>query len=46
LLEIVLNKRYEYIARMDADDICVLDRFEKQLNFMIENINVDIRGLY
>ena len=27
----------EYIARMDGDDICALDRFEKELAFLLEH---------
>ena len=30
----------KYIARMDADDICLPDRFEKQFKFMEENKDV------
>ena len=30
----------KYIARMDADDICLADRFEKQYKFMEENEDV------
>lgn len=30
----------KYIARMDADDICLPDRFEKQYKFMEENQDV------
>lgn len=33
----------EFIARMDADDICILSRFEEQLNFMEIN-NLDLCG--
>lgn len=33
----------EFIARMDADDISLPQRFEKQLNFL-ENNNIDICG--
>ena len=31
----------EYIARMDSDDICILNRFEEQINFMKKN-NLDL----
>ena len=32
----------KYIARMDADDICLPERFEKQYKFMEENSDVDM----
>ena len=38
----VLQSRGRYIARMDADDICLSDRLEKQYNFMEENPDVAI----
>ena len=31
----VLACSYEYIARMDTDDICKVNRFEKQINCLI-----------
>ena len=34
----------EYIARMDADDISVLDRLEKQINFLKQNPNIALLG--
>lgn len=34
----------ELIAMMDADDICTVDRFEKQVNFMDDNSDLDISG--
>lgn len=34
----------DFIARMDADDIAILDRIEKQINYLIENPEVDIVG--
>ena len=34
----------ELIARMDADDISLPNRFESQVNFLIENKSVDILG--
>ncbi|WP_233554873.1 glycosyltransferase [Atopobacter sp. AH10] len=36
--------KYEYIARMDTDDIARPDRFEKQLNYLSEHKEVDILG--
>ena len=46
-LAATLNKgikiaKSNYIARMDADDICSLDRLMKQFEFMENNIKVDI----
>ena len=35
--------KYSLIARMDADDICFPDRFEKQINFLIKE-NLDLVG--
>jgi len=36
----VKSAKYDLIARMDADDICFPDRFEKQINFLIkENLH-------
>lgn len=32
----------EYIARMDGDDECVSERFEKQINFLVSNPGYDI----
>jgi glycosyltransferase involved in cell wall biosynthesis len=34
----------EFIARMDADDLCVPERFELQLNFLRGNSNVRLIG--
>ncbi|SMM98926.1 Glycosyltransferase [uncultured Candidatus Thioglobus sp.] len=34
----------EYIARMDADDISIPKRFEKQMSFMQKNPKVDVCG--
>ncbi len=44
-----LNKGIEiskgkYIARMDADDLCVAERFEKQVDFLEKNLAVGICG--
>lgn len=39
-----LLPQYEYIARMDADDWCFQQRFEKQLLFMNDNPKVILCG--
>ena len=44
-----LNRGYrvssgEFIARMDADDIAVPERFEKQKNFLVEHPEIDLIG--
>lgn len=44
LLNIVKPKDYEFIARMDADDISVLNRFEKQISYLELNSIVDMVG--
>ena len=43
LLNIVQQEDYNYIARMDADDISHADRFKKQLEFIKKN-GLDILG--
>lgn len=36
--------RGEYIARMDSDDISVIDRLEKQIYFLLNNPDIDLVG--
>lgn len=36
--------KYEWVARFDADDLCCIDRFEKQIAFSKNNPAVDIFG--
>lgn len=36
--------KYELVALMDADDICISDRFEKQLNIFRQHKNLSIVG--
>lgn len=44
LLAVVLPQGYDYIARMDADDVSTLDRFEKQVYYLQKNLDVDCLG--
>lgn len=37
---------YEYIARMDTDDISTLNRFSSQIEFLNKNREVDVVGTY
>lgn len=34
----------EYVARMDSDDICYKDRFEKQIKYLMDNPHILILG--
>lgn len=38
------NCTHEIVARMDADDIAMPDRFEKQIEFLVSNFEYDIIG--
>lgn len=44
LLDICFKEGYEYIARMDADDISMTDRFEKQMAFLENHPEIDVVG--
>lgn len=46
LNEMLNLARGAYIVRMDADDISMSKRIEKQLSFMVDNPSVDICGSY
>jgi len=47
LLEIVLrNPEYKLIARMDADDISISLRFDRQRNYLNENRDISIAGCW
>lgn len=48
-LAVALNKGLEritadFIARMDSDDVCKPDRFQKQIEFLLKNQDVDVIG--
>ena len=38
------EKKYEYIVRMDADDISLPQRLEKQIEYLKKNTDVDVLG--
>jgi len=40
----ILLSKGDYIARMDADDICLPTRFERQISFMQKNMSIDVLG--
>jgi glycosyltransferase involved in cell wall biosynthesis len=42
----LLNCSHDYVARMDSDDICVEQRFEKQAHAFISDSKLDIIGSY
>lgn len=42
----LMHCRYEYVARMDSDDICVNERFERQAIAFQLNPKLDILGSY
>lgn len=44
LLDICLKEGYNYIARMDADDISEPDRFKNQITFLDSHIDIDVVG--
>lgn len=44
LLDICFKEGYEYIARMDADDISESTRFEKQMTFLEMHPDIDVVG--
>ncbi|MDW2169809.1 glycosyltransferase [Vibrio sp. 1567] len=44
LINEALEQDYDYIARMDSDDISRLDRFEKQIKLFESNPEVDVCG--
>jgi len=45
LINFSLKEGYQYIARMDADDIAIKDRLEKQYHFMENHPQIDVVGM-
>ncbi len=44
LIKICEGKNIEFIGRMDADDISMPDRLEKQMAFLMEHQDIDVVG--
>lgn len=44
LIAICKKEGHDYYARMDADDISLPDRFEKQVKYLVEHPDVDVVG--
>ncbi len=44
LLDICFNEGYEYVARMDADDISMPERFEEQIAYLRQHPEIDVVG--
>ena len=40
----VMKCTYDWIARMDSDDISIPDRFEKQVEYLEQHENIDVLG--
>ncbi|TKF80565.1 glycosyltransferase [Vibrio kanaloae] len=46
LIDTVLTKDFDYIARMDSDDISYPTRLDKQVEFLKSNLDIDICGCF
>jgi glycosyltransferase involved in cell wall biosynthesis len=44
LAQMVQDARTEFIARMDGDDVCLPERFEKQIQYLNQNPDVAVLG--
>ncbi len=43
-LKFIYEQDYQYLARIDSDDVAINGRFGKQLNFMTENQDIGVCG--
>jgi len=43
-LEYIIKSQYEFVARLDAGDICAPDRFAKQQEFLVKNKDILLVG--
>jgi hypothetical protein len=46
LIDVVLRRNYDFVARMDSDDISRTDRISKQVIFLIDNKNIALCGAF
>lgn len=46
LIDILMQKDYEFVARMDSDDVSAPERLKKQVRYMRKNPNVDVCGTF
>ncbi|UTZ20577.1 glycosyltransferase [Vibrio campbellii] len=44
MIDVTIKQGYDYIARMDSDDISLPERIEKQIGFMESNPDIDVLG--
>ena len=43
-MDILKEMDVEYVARMDADDVCIPQRFERQIQYLDNHPEIDILG--
>lgn len=46
LNDLIRNSSGDFIARMDADDICLKDRFDVQIGFLLRNPDIHVLGCF
>ncbi|MDT3275666.1 glycosyltransferase [Shewanella sp. SP2S2-4] len=46
LIDTVVSKGYDFIARMDSDDISRHDRLSKQVDFLVANPDISVCGTF